>query len=61
MFDSDYVQWRNWQLSKIKLIELNQKGDYVQLILILTLIVEQNINQTKWGKWLCSINVMYDE
>ncbi len=46
MFDSDYVWQKNWELSNIKLIELNQGGDYVQLILILTLIIEHNINQT---------------
>jgi hypothetical protein len=51
----------DWQFSNIKLIKLNQKGDYVQLILISMLVVEQNINQTKSGKWLRSINVMFDE
>ncbi len=55
------VRRQNWQLSNKKLIELSQKGDYVWLILISTLIVEQNINQTKSGKWLCSINVMFDK
>ena len=42
MFDSDYARQQNWQLSNKKLIELNQKGDYVWLILISKLIVEQN-------------------
>ena len=61
MFGSDYVRQQNWQLSNIKLIKINQKGDYVQLILISMLVVEQNINQTKSEKWLCLNNVMFDE
>ncbi len=49
----------NWQLSNIKLIELNQAGDYVWLILISTLIVEHNINWSKSGQQFCSINAMF--
>ncbi len=30
----------NWQLSNIKIIELNQKGDYVGLIIISTLKID---------------------
>ena len=65
MFDSDYVRRQNWQLSNIKLIELNQKSDYVRLILISTkllnrTLIELNQESDYVRLMLCLTNVMFN-
>ncbi len=60
MFDKFLFQLAILNLSNITIIKQNPRVNYVWLILISTVFVEHNINQTKSGQQLGLINSIFD-